>query len=175
MSFTPTIPWNLAKLVKIFPGIIVRRHHTERKPMGLLKEQYAELRKGHLQFCCNQVWMKNGGRIPWNVTSICETFKISCLMGKLDTKSVLENHLKDQSFRLVHCLSITIFLRKNSQESINLDRQSYLDCSLDALCEREESGRETLWSQTLRSWKRWTHQNSTPWAQCKGSVNANER
>ena len=41
-SFTLTIPWNLAKRVKIFPGIIVRRHHTDRKQMGLLKEQYAE-------------------------------------------------------------------------------------------------------------------------------------
>ena len=31
-----------------------------------------------------------------------------------------------------------------------------------ALQAREESGKETLWSQTLRNWKRWTHQNSTP-------------
>ena len=36
-SFTPTIPWNLVELVKIFPGIIVRRHHTDRKQMGLQK------------------------------------------------------------------------------------------------------------------------------------------
>ena len=41
-SFTLTIPWHLAKLVKIFPGIIVRRHHTDRKQMGLLKEQCTE-------------------------------------------------------------------------------------------------------------------------------------
>ena len=41
-SFTLTIPWNLTRLVKIFPGIIVRRHHTDQKQMGLLKEQYAE-------------------------------------------------------------------------------------------------------------------------------------
>ena len=41
-SFTQTIPWNLAKPVKIFPGIIVRQHHTDRKQMGLLREQYAE-------------------------------------------------------------------------------------------------------------------------------------
>ena len=41
-SFTLTIPWNLAKPVKIFPGIIVRRHHTDRKQMGLLREQCAE-------------------------------------------------------------------------------------------------------------------------------------
>ena len=40
--FTLTIPWNLAKLVKIFPGIIVRRNHTDRKQMLLRKEQCAE-------------------------------------------------------------------------------------------------------------------------------------
>ena len=25
-------------------------------------------------FCCNQVWMKIGGQIPWNAKPICETF-----------------------------------------------------------------------------------------------------
>ena len=35
--------------------------------------------------------MKNGGQIPWNAIPICETFKISCLMGRLHTKDVLEN------------------------------------------------------------------------------------
>ena len=33
---------NLAKLVKISPGIIVRRHHTDQKQMELLREQCAE-------------------------------------------------------------------------------------------------------------------------------------
>ena len=135
-SFTLTIPWNLAKLVKIFPGITVRRHHTDRKQIGLLREQYAERKKVHLQYCCNHFWMKIGGRIPWNAISICETFKISCLMGKLRTKGVLENRLKDRSFRLVHWLSITLFLRRTSQESINLERKSHLDCSLDTFCTR---------------------------------------
>ena len=46
--------------------------------------------------------MKIGGQIPWNAVPICETFKISCLMGRLHTKGVLENHSKDQSLRLVH-------------------------------------------------------------------------
>ena len=41
-SFTLTIPWNLAKLVKIFPGIIASQHHTYQKQMGLLKVQCAE-------------------------------------------------------------------------------------------------------------------------------------
>ena len=60
----------------------------------------------------SEVWMKIGGRILWNAKPICETFKISCLMGKLHTRDVLGNHFKDRSFRLVHWLSITLFLRK---------------------------------------------------------------
>ena len=37
-----TIQWNLAKPVKIFPGIIVRLHDTDQNQMGLLNEQCAE-------------------------------------------------------------------------------------------------------------------------------------
>ena len=47
-SFTLTIPWNLAKPVKIFPGIIARLHHIDQTQMGLLKEQCAEWRKAPL-------------------------------------------------------------------------------------------------------------------------------
>ena len=94
--------------------------------MGLLKEQYAEWKKVRLQYCCHRVWTKNGGQIQWNVTAICETFKISCLMGRHPMRGVLENLLKDQWFRLVHWLSITLFLRKTSQESTNLDRERVL-------------------------------------------------
>ena len=159
-SFTLTIPWNLAKPVKIFPGIIVRQQHTDRKQMGLLKEQCAEWKKAPLRYCCNQVWMKNGGQIPWNVTPICETIKISCLMRKLQARDVLGNHLKDRSFRLVPWLSITLLLRRTSQESINMERKSYLDSSLDTLRSRGEFRRVTYWLQTLRSWNRWTHRKS---------------
>ena len=41
-SSTLTIPWNLEKLVMISPGIIARRHHTDRRLMVLRKEQCAE-------------------------------------------------------------------------------------------------------------------------------------
>ena len=71
-----------------------------------------------------------------NAIFICEMFKISCLMGRPCMRDVLGNHLKDRSFRLVHQLSITLSLRKTSQESINLDRKSYLDCSSDTVCTR---------------------------------------
>ena len=39
-SFTLTIPWNLARLVKIFPGIIVRQHHTDRKQSAQSETRY---------------------------------------------------------------------------------------------------------------------------------------
>ena len=60
----------------------------------------------------------------------------------------------------VHWLSITLLLRRTSLESINLERKFYLDCSSDTLSTRGEFGRVTYWSQTLRSWRRWTHRKS---------------
>ena len=41
--------------------------------------------------------------------------------GKTPYERRFENLSKDQSSRLVHWLSITLFLRKTSQESINLE------------------------------------------------------
>ena len=38
--------------------------------------------------------MKIGGQSPWNAIPICEIFKISCLVGRLHTKDVLENLFK---------------------------------------------------------------------------------
>ena len=39
---------------------------------------------------------------------------------------------KDRLFHLVHWLSIILLLRRTSQESVNLERKSYLDCSSDS-------------------------------------------
>ena len=145
--------------MKIFPATILRQHRTDRKLMGLLREQCAESRKGHLRYCCNQVWTTNGGRILWNATPICETFKISCLMGEtpyerrfgmpvngpvIPFEAMVENHpisAKDQSG--LHQFGAKVL------PSIFLDHALY-------------AGKETLWSQTLEKWRRWTHQNSTP-------------
>ena len=49
---------------------------------GIAERAVRRKKKGRLLYCCNHVWMKNGGRIPWNVTAICEIFRISCLMGR---------------------------------------------------------------------------------------------
>ena len=47
-----------------------------------------------------------------------------------------ETNFKDRLFHLVHWLSITLFLRRTSQESIILERKSYLYCSSDTRCTR---------------------------------------
>ena len=44
--------------------------------------------------------MKIGGQIPWNATAICETFEISCLMGRHPMKGGSEYHLMARLFRL---------------------------------------------------------------------------
>ena len=49
-SFTLTIPWNLAKPVKIFLGIIARLHHTDRILMVLRGKSSAQSKGRHL--CC---------------------------------------------------------------------------------------------------------------------------
>ena len=69
--------------------------------------------------------------------------------------------LKDRLCHLIHWLNIILLLKRISQESINLERKSYLDCSSDTLCTRWASGRVTYWLHTLRSWRRWTHRKST--------------
>ena len=56
--------------------------------------------------------------------------------GKTPMKDVLGNHLKDLLFHVVHWLSITLLLRRISQESINLERKFYLDCCSGTLCKR---------------------------------------
>ena len=112
--------------------------------------------------------MKVGGQIPWNVIPICETSQIYYLMGRRPMQDVLCNHLNDRLFHLVHWLSISLSLRKTSQESVNLERKSFLDCSLDTLCTREEFGRvtqmvadieETQKRKNHCSSRRWTSQN----------------
>ena len=63
-SLPPTIPWNWAKCVKIFTGIIARLHHTDQKQMGHRSatiqrkkwdclESGAQSERSSLLYCCN--------------------------------------------------------------------------------------------------------------------------
>ena len=129
---------------------------------GIAERAVRRVKKVPVLYCCNQVWMK----INWWADSMecytcLRTSQIYYPMGRRPMKTVLGNHLKDLLCHLVHWLSITLSLRRTSQESINLERKLYLDCSSDTLSTRWEFGRVTYWSQTLRSWRRWTHRKST--------------
>ena len=55
---------------------------------------------------------------------------------------------------------ITLSLRRTYRDYINLARMSCQVHSSVTYGTREESGKETFWSQTLKNWTRWTHQNS---------------
>ena len=59
-SLTLTIPWHLARLVKIFLGIIARQHHTDQKQIGLLKRTVRRVKEGtsavSLQSGLNESW-----------------------------------------------------------------------------------------------------------------------
>ena len=157
-SFTLKIPWNSAKLVKISPGIIARLHHRS-ETNRIAERAVRRVKEGTsavlLQSGLNENW--------WADSCECysETSQICYLMGRRPMKDVLGNNFKDRLFHVVHWLSITLLLRRTSQESINLERKSYLDCSSDTHCTRVEFGRVTYWLQTLRSWRRWTHRKST--------------
>ena len=160
-SFTLTIPWKLAKACEdhSWNHCTSTPHISETN--GISERAVRRVKEGTSAVLLQSGLDEKFWQIPWNAFPICDTFKIFCLMGEHLTNRDSANHLKDQSFRLVHWLSITLSLRKTSQESINLERKSYLDCSLDTLCTREDFGRVTCWLQTLRSWRRWTHQKST--------------
>ena len=78
--------------------------------------------------------MKNGGRIPWYVTAICETFRIFYLMGRHHMKGGSECPLTDQLSRVDQWPNITLFLPKTNRHYINLAQKSCQVSSLDTCC-----------------------------------------
>ena len=147
------------------------QQHTDRKQMGLLKEQFAEKKKG-----TSAVLLQSGVKNEWWADSMeCYTCLRNVTDLLSDGKTPFERRF-GQPFKgpIIPFVSLVeyylfFFLRKTSQDSFNLERKSYLDCSLATLCMRREFGRVTYWLQTLRSWRRWTHRKST-----QKRLNANE-
>ena len=135
-SFTLTIPWNSAKLVKIFPGIIARSPHRS-ETNGIAGRAVRRVKEG-----TSAVLLQSGLNESWWADSMeCYTYLRNVTDLLSDGKTPYErrfwgNHLKDRLCHLVHWLSIILSLRRISQESINLERKSYLDFSSDTLCTR---------------------------------------
>ena len=116
--------------MKNYRGTIGRQHVIDPRQMGLLRERCAGLKKGLLQYCCNLVWMKNGGLIPWSAIAICEMSKISWQTGKLLMKVDSGSHSKDQLFSLEQWSNIARFQHEINQDFINLARKFYQESSL---------------------------------------------
>ena len=113
------------------------------------------------------VLLQSGLNESWWADSV-EFYTYLRMMGRRPTKDVLDNQLKDRLFHLNHCLRITLQLRRISQESISFEK-FYLNCSSYTHCTWREFGRVTCWSQTLKSWRRWTHRKSIEKTQCERS------
>ena len=89
-SFTLTIPWNLAKPVKIFLGIIVRRHHTS-ETNGIAERAVRRVKEGTsavlLQSGLDEKWWADSMECYANLRNIQDLLSD---MEKLHTKGVLE-------------------------------------------------------------------------------------
>ena len=69
-SFTLTIPWNSAKLVKISPGIIARLHHTDRRTNGIAERAVRRVKEG-----TSAVLLQSGLNESWWADSMeCNTY-----------------------------------------------------------------------------------------------------
>ena len=69
---------------------------------------------------------------------------------------------KDQWYRLEQWSNITPSLRRTCRDCISSTRKSCQGHSSVMYFSRRESGKETLWSQTLKNRRRGTHHISTP-------------
>ena len=124
--------------------------------MGLLREQYTELEKGHLLYCCNQVWTKIGGRIPWNVTATCWIFRTDCLMRKHYMRGdVVIPIIPFGSLVEYHPIST-----KDQSRTHQFWKNVLLGIFFGYVLYAGESGKKTYWWWTLMSWKRRMHRKS---------------
>ena len=133
--------------------------------MGLLIEQCVALRKGHLRYCCNQVWTMNGGRIPRSATAICEILRDFYLMWK-----AVRNTIKRTSNAVWSNGRISPNFCERPIEITSIWSKS-LARYIPWICVTRGWNLERR--QTLKNWSRWTHLNSTPRRlKCQRIVNA---
>ena len=99
------------------------QHLTDQRLTGVAERTVRRVKEGTSAVLLQSGPNESCGQILWNVFPICETSQTCCLMGKRLVKDVLGSHLKDLLFLLVQWLSITLSLRKTSQESINFGKK----------------------------------------------------
>ena len=136
VAVSQTIPLNLAKIVKIFPGIIVRRHTPIRNSWNCRKTS-AHGNGRHL--CCIAATRSESW---WADSMECYTYLRNVTDLSSDGKTPYARRFgqpfKGPIFPVGSLVEYHLSLRRTSQESINLERKSYLDCSSDTHCTQGE-------------------------------------
>ena len=105
--------------------------------------------------------MKVGGQILWNVVPICETSQIYYSYGKTPYERRFGQPFKGPIIpfgSLVECHPITA---KDQSRIHQFGKKVLPGLFLGYALYAGEFGRVTYRSQTLRSWRRWTHRKST--------------
>ena len=147
--------------MKISPGIIARQHHTDREQMGLLKEQCA-VKEGTsavlLQSGLNEIWWADSMECfnsLRNVTDLLSDWKTPYgrRFGQPFTRPIIPLGSLVE-YHLINCEGPV----KNP--SIWKESLNWIVPRIRIVC-GWEFGKATNWSQTLRSWRRWTHRKST--------------
>ena len=105
--------------------------------------------------------MKVGGQIPWNVTPICETSQIYCLMGRRPYERSFGQTFKGPVIPFVPLVEYHLITAKDQSRIHQYGKKVLPGLFLGYALYAGEFGRVTYWLQTLRSWRRWTHRKST--------------
>ena len=98
--------------------------------------------------------MKNGGRIPLSVTAICETFRISCLMGKTPCERRFGMPFNGPVVPFGAMAEHHPLSAKDISRLHQFGPKVLPGIFLGYVLYAGESGKETLWSQTLKNWNR---------------------
>ena len=155
-SLTQTIPWNSAKPLKVFPGIVVRQLLTVQRQNGIAERAMRRVKEG-----TSAVLLQSGLDEKWWADSMecdCNLRNIQHLLS--DGKTLYERRFIQRTNNSVWFdgrIPPYFCKRLVATASISSAQKSYWGYSSVVCDAREESGKETSWSRTLRNWTRWTH------------------
>ena len=128
--------------MKIFPGIIARLHHTDRRPNGIAERAVRRVKEG-----TSAVLLQSGLNVSWWADSMeCYTSLRNVTDLLSDGKTPYERRF-GQSFEgpIISFVSLVEYypISVRYRSRIHQFGKNYLDCSLDTLCTLVKFGRVT--------------------------------
>ena len=143
--------------MKIFPGIIVRRHHTDRKQNGIAERAVRKVKEG-----TSAVLLQSGLDENYSLESYTYLTNIQDLLsdGKTPYERNFGKPLKGPIIPFGSLVEYYYFCEDHSRIH-QFGKKVLPGLFLGYALYAGEFGRVTYWLQTWRSWKRWTHEKST--------------